>query len=65
MSAAVAQTEARDQLGFPPRLAFRGPVESAVPDPVVPHLLAVVREALSNAARHARAIHRLLAGAEP
>jgi two-component system, NarL family, sensor histidine kinase DevS len=47
--------EARDQLGFAPRLAFRGPVESAVPDPVVPHLLAVVREALSNAARHARA----------
>ncbi|HET6809420.1 MAG TPA: PAS domain S-box protein [Acidimicrobiales bacterium] len=47
--------EARDQLGFPPRLAFRGPVESAVPDPVVPHLLAVVREALSNAARHAGA----------
>ena len=47
--------EARDQLGFAPRLAFRGPVESAVPDPVVPHLLAVVREALSNTARHARA----------
>jgi PAS domain S-box-containing protein len=47
--------EARDQLGFAPRLAFRGPVESAVPDPVVPHVLAVVREALSNAARHARA----------
>ena len=47
--------EARDQLGFSPRLSFRGPVESAVPDPVVPHLLAVVREALSNTARHARA----------
>jgi signal transduction histidine kinase len=47
--------EARDQLGFAPRLTFRGPVESAVPDQVVPHLLAVVREALSNAARHSRA----------
>lgn len=47
--------EAREQLGFPPRLSFRGPVDTTVPDRVVPHLLAVVREALSNAARHARA----------
>ena len=47
--------EARDQLGFSPRLSFRGPVDSAVPDEVVPHLVAVVREALSNTARHARA----------
>ncbi|MEV8503559.1 ATP-binding protein [Actinoplanes sp. NPDC051475] len=32
-----------------------GPVDSAVPDDVVPELLAVLREALSNAARHAQA----------
>ena len=47
--------EAAAQLGFEPRVAFRGPVEAALPDEVVPHLVAVVREALSNAARHAKA----------
>lgn len=47
--------DAQAQLGFTPRLSFRGPVDSAVPDEVVPHLVAVVREALSNTARHARA----------
>jgi signal transduction histidine kinase len=42
-------------LGFRPVLDVTGPVDSAVPDDIVPELLAVVREALSNAARHARA----------
>ena len=42
-------------LGFRPALDVSGPVDSAVPDDVVPELLAVVREALSNVARHARA----------
>ncbi|WP_199509351.1 sensor histidine kinase [Nucisporomicrobium flavum] len=42
-------------LGFRPVLDVTGPVDSAVPDDVVPELLAVVREALSNAARHAEA----------
>jgi signal transduction histidine kinase len=42
-------------LGFKPSLDVSGPVDSAVPDDVVPELLAVLREALSNAARHARA----------
>jgi signal transduction histidine kinase len=42
-------------LGFRPALDVSGPIDSAVPDDVVPELLAVLREALSNAARHARA----------
>jgi len=46
---------APDALGFRPVLDVSGPVDSAVPDDVVPELLAVVREALSNVARHAHA----------
>ncbi len=42
-------------LGFRPSLDVSGPVDSLVPDDVVPELLAVLREALSNVARHARA----------
>ncbi len=42
-------------LGFRPELRLDGPVDSAVPDKVRPELLAVLREALSNAVRHARA----------
>jgi signal transduction histidine kinase len=42
-------------LGFRPELRLDGPVDSAVPDDVRPDLLAVLREALSNAVRHARA----------
>jgi PAS domain S-box-containing protein len=42
-------------LGFTPRLAFRGPVESEITDEVLPHLLSVTRESLSNVARHAQA----------
>ncbi len=42
------------QLGFEPELRFAGPVES-LPGHLRPHLLAVAREALSNAARHAAA----------
>ena len=45
---------ARSPLGFMPDFTVDGPVES-LPDPVVPHLYAVLREALSNAARHAGA----------
>ena len=44
---------ATEVLGFRPVLDVSGPVDSAVPDDVVPEILAVVREALSNAARHA------------
>jgi signal transduction histidine kinase len=42
-------------LGFRPLLDTSGPVDSAVPDDIVPEILAVVREALTNAARHAKA----------
>lgn len=47
--------EAADQLGFEPRVGFRGPVEAAVTDELAPHLVAAAREALSNVARHAKA----------
>jgi PAS domain S-box-containing protein len=43
------------QLGFQPTLRFGGPVDSAVPSEVAAQVLAAVREALSNVARHARA----------
>jgi signal transduction histidine kinase len=42
-------------LGFPPRVRFDGPVESAVPELARPQLLAAVREGLSNVVRHAGA----------
>jgi signal transduction histidine kinase len=56
------RTELRDAveavtatLGFRPVLDVSGPVDSAVPGDVVPELLAVLREALSNVIRHAGA----------
>ena len=42
-------------LGFLPHLTTVGPVDAAVGDEVRGHLLAVLREALANAARHAQA----------
>jgi signal transduction histidine kinase len=42
-------------LGFAARLQTEGPVDSLVSAATRPHLLAVVRETLSNAARHAQA----------
>jgi signal transduction histidine kinase len=59
---APLRTEIRDtvraaaaSLGFAPTLEMSGPIDSAVPDAVRPDLLAVLQEALSNAARHAEA----------
>jgi len=56
------RTELRDTvdaaaavLGFRPVLDTSGPVDSAVPEDIVPEILAVLREALSNVARHALA----------
>jgi signal transduction histidine kinase len=46
---------AAESLGLQPVLDTVGPVDSAVPADVVPQLLAVLREALSNVARHAKA----------
>jgi len=42
-------------LGFAPSVRTVGPVDTAVPDAVQSELLAVLREALSNVAQHARA----------
>jgi len=47
--------QARPALGFRPDLRVDGPVDTVVPEPVRPALLAVLREALSNVARHAEA----------
>ena len=44
-----------EQLGFSPSVRFSGPVDTLVPDETAEHLVAVLREALSNAARHAQA----------
>jgi signal transduction histidine kinase len=44
-----------DQLGFRPSLELVGPLDSAVPTEVRSDVLAVLREALSNVVRHARA----------
>ncbi len=46
---AAAQT-----LGFTPSVGFTGAVDARVPDAAADHLVAALREALSNAARHAR-----------
>ena len=47
--------EAAGALGFDPRVLFDGPIDSAVPEDVGADLLATLREALSNVARHAGA----------
>lgn len=42
-------------LGFPARLRFAGAVDTLVPPDTAEHVVAVLREALSNVARHASA----------
>jgi signal transduction histidine kinase len=44
-----------DTLGFDPAVTFRGPVDTLVPAPVAEQMLAVLREALTNIAKHAQA----------
>ncbi|MEV4346441.1 GAF domain-containing sensor histidine kinase [Actinoplanes sp. NPDC049596] len=46
---------AAEALGFHPVLDTSGPVDSAIPDDFKSEILAVLREALSNTARHAQA----------
>ncbi|WP_440073543.1 GAF domain-containing protein [Streptosporangium sp. OZ121] len=46
---------ARGHLGFMPGLRMEGQLDNRVPAPVAEHLLAVLREALSNIVRHAKA----------
>lgn len=50
----TATTAAVDALGFEPSVSFLGPVDG-LPQPVVDHLTSIVREALSNTARHSLA----------
>ncbi len=42
-------------LGFRPRLSINGPIDYAVPEDMHVDILAVLRESLSNVARHAKA----------
>jgi signal transduction histidine kinase len=49
--------EASDTLGFGPRVVLDGPVDSGIDDRIGDELIATLREALSNVARHARAAH--------
>ncbi|MCQ8770553.1 GAF domain-containing protein [Streptomyces sp. AA8] len=53
--AARAVGEAAAHLGFPPRLSMEGLLDTDVPAQVADHVVAVLVEALSNVARHARA----------
>lgn len=48
-------TEATEGLGFEPRVHFDGPLDAAVSAAVGEELLKILREALSNVARHAHA----------
>jgi two-component system sensor histidine kinase DevS len=51
----VIAREAARGLGFEPSVMFDGPVDSVVTDEIREHLLATLREALSNVTRHAQA----------
>jgi signal transduction histidine kinase len=48
-------SEMRPALGFDPRVSFEGPVDTVTRDRLVDEVVTVVREALSNVARHAHA----------
>ncbi|HEV8065734.1 MAG TPA: PAS domain S-box protein [Acidimicrobiales bacterium] len=50
-----AAAQSSQELGFAPRIAFRGPVEAAVDEALASDLLAVLSEALSNVVKHAKA----------
>ncbi len=47
--------EVADRSGLQAHIDFDGPIDAGIPAELVPDLLAVLREALSNVARHARA----------
>jgi signal transduction histidine kinase len=48
-------SDAAAALGFEPAVRFAGPIEDTLPDEIAADMVAVLREALSNIARHARA----------
>ena len=48
-------SEASASLGYEPRIVFQGPVDATVDETTATELLATLREALSNVARHAAA----------
>jgi signal transduction histidine kinase len=48
-------TRSENALGFAPRLTLDGLVDTLVPEGVADHLLAALRESLSNVAKHAHA----------
>lgn len=50
-----AVSAGRSALGFEPDVVFHGPVDTLIPSAVAEQMLAVLREALSNVARHAAA----------
>ncbi|HEY2041715.1 MAG TPA: GAF domain-containing protein [Jatrophihabitans sp.] len=50
-------TEISPLLNFEPQVRFSGPIDAVVAEPVVDDLVAVLREALTNTARHANASH--------
>jgi PAS domain S-box-containing protein len=52
---AEVATQAKRVLGFTPHLRFDGPVESLVSGEIRTELIATIREALGNVARHAHA----------
>jgi signal transduction histidine kinase len=47
--------ELRPVLGLLPQVSFSGPVDTVVSDPLTEEVLAVLREALTNVGKHARA----------
>jgi signal transduction histidine kinase len=47
--------ELSPSLGSRPDVVFDGPIDTAIPEHIADHLLAVLREALTNAGKHARA----------
>jgi signal transduction histidine kinase len=51
----AACNSAAATLGFEPRVSLDGPLDTVVPDATAEHLIAVLRESLGNAARHAGA----------
>jgi signal transduction histidine kinase len=54
-SAVELTKEMASSLGMRPEIIFQGPIDNAVPQHVADHVLAVLREALTNVGKHAQA----------